>query len=75
MAGCLAPRPRGIFELTLSLDCLARPVSLPADCATSIYVEGLLSGRVNRWLSPLEQWVFRGEKGHLCPQFRQQVSS
>ena len=73
--GCLPPRPQGIVELTLSLDYLAPPVSLLGDCATSIHLEGLLRGRVNKWLSPLEQWVFLGGKGHLCPQFRQQVSS
>ena len=72
---CLPPRSQGIVELTLSLDCLAHPVSIPGDCATSIHLEGLLRGRVSRWLSLLEQWVFRGGKGHLCPQFRQQVSS
>ena len=68
--GCLLPRPQGIVELTLFLDCLAGLVSLPGDYATSIHLEGLLRGRVNRWLSPLKQWVFRGGKGHLCPQFR-----
>ena len=73
--GCLLPRPQAIVELTLSLDCLARPVSLPGDRATSIHLEGLPRGRVNRWWSPLEQWAFCGGKGHLCPQFRQQVSS
>ena len=40
-AGCLLPRPQGIVELTLSLDCLARLVSLPGDCATSTHLEGL----------------------------------
>ena len=59
---CLLPRPQGIVELTLSLDCLACPVSLPGDCAASTHLEDLLRRRVNRWLSPLEQWVFRGEK-------------
>ena len=67
---CLPPRPQGIVELTLFLDCLAGLVSLPGDYATSIHLEGLLRGRVSRWLSLLEQWVFRGGKGHLCPQFR-----
>ena len=57
---CLPPRPQGIVELTLSLDGLACPVSLPGDCATSTHLEDLLRERVNRWLSPLEQWVFRG---------------
>ena len=75
VGGCLLPRPQGIVEVTLSLDCLAHLVSFSGDCATSIHLEGLLRARVNRWLSPLEQWVFRGGKGHLCPQFRQQVSS
>ena len=73
--GCLPPRPQGIVELTFSLDCLACPVSFLGDRATSIHLEGLLRRRVNRRLSPLKQWVFRGGKGHLCPQFRQQVSS
>ena len=57
------------------LDCLTSPVSFPRDCAISIHLEGLLRGRENRWLSPLEQWVFCGWKGRLYPQFRQQVSS
>ena len=46
--GCLPPRPQGIVELTFSLDCLACLVSLPGDHATSIHLEGLLRGRVNR---------------------------
>ena len=53
--GCLPPRPQEIVELTLSLDCLAHPVSFPGGCATSTHLEGLLRGRVNRWLSPIEQ--------------------
>ena len=65
--GCLLPRPQGIVELTLFLDCLAHPVSLPGDRATSIHLEGLPRGRVNRWLSPLEQWVFRGGKVTCAP--------
>ena len=66
-AGCLRPRPQGI-ELTLSLDCLVHLVSLPGDCATSMHLEGLLRGRVNRWSSPLEQWVFRGgERSFVLP--------
>ena len=74
VGGCLPPRHQGIVEVTLSLDCY--PIGfLSGDCTTSIHLEGLLRGRVNRWLSPLKQWVFRGGKGHLCPQFRQQVSS
>ena len=35
--GGLPSRPQGIVELTLSLDCLACPVSFPGDCATSIH--------------------------------------
>ena len=35
------PRPQGLVELTLSLDCLACLVSLPGDCATSTHLEGL----------------------------------
>ena len=53
--------------LTLSLDCLARPVSLPGDCATSIYLEGLLSGRVNRWLSHSNSGSFVGERPLVPP--------
>ena len=53
--GCLLPRPQGIVELTLSLDCLALPVSFLGCCATSIHLEELLRIRVSRWLSPLEQ--------------------
>ena len=50
--GCLPPRPQGIVDLTLSLYCLARPVSLLGDRATCIHLEGLPKGRVNGWLSP-----------------------
>ena len=54
--------------LTLSLDCLARLVSLPGDRATSIHLEGLLRGRVKRWLSPLEQWgLSLGERPLVPP--------
>ena len=59
--GCLLPRPQGIVELTLSLDCLAHLVSLLGDRATSIHLEELPRGRVNRRLSPLKEWVFLGE--------------
>ena len=59
---CLPPRPQGIAELTLSLDCLAHLVSLLGDRATSIHLEGLPRARVNRWLllSPLKKWSFMG---------------
>ena len=53
--GCLPPRPQGIVELTLSLDGLAPPVSLLGDCATSIHLEGLPRGKVNRWMSQLKE--------------------
>ena len=53
--GGLPSRPQGIVELTLSLDCLAHLVSLLGDRATSIHLEELPRGRINRWLSPLEQ--------------------
>ena len=58
---------QGIVELTLPLYCLAHSVSLPGYCATSIYLEGLLRGRVNRWLGPLKEWVFRGGERSLVP--------
>ena len=64
---CLPPRPQGIVELTLSLNCLACLVFLPGDGATSILFEGLLRGRVNRWLSPLKEWAFHWGERSLVP--------
>ena len=67
LGGCLPPKPQGIVELTLSLHCLAHPVSLPGDCATSIHLEGLPRGRVNRWLSPFEKSLSLGERPLVPP--------
>ena len=51
----------------LFLDCVACSVSLLGDRATSIHLEGLPRGRVNRWLIPLEEWVFFGGERSLVP--------
>ena len=70
--GYLLPKPQGIVGSALSLDHLTHLASLLEGHATSIHLEGLPRGRVNRWLSP--RWLFLGGKRSLVPQFRQ-VSS
>ena len=60
--GYLSPKPQEIVGLALSLDCLTHQVSLLKDHATSIHLEGLPRGRVNRWSSPLESGSFLGGK-------------
>ena len=72
---CFASLAEGVGGGLSSAQTLARPVFLPGDHATSVHLEGLSRGRVNGRLSSLREWVFHGGKGHLCPQFRQQVSS